>query len=78
MVPLLANPISGDDLLLYLAASNTVVSSTLVKEEKGIQRSIYYTSKAMVGTKIRYSQVEKLVHASIVLGKEATSLFSSI
>lgn len=55
-----------------------VVSSTLVKEEKGIQRSIYYTSKAMVGTKTRYSQVEKLVHALIVLGKEATSLFSSI
>ncbi|XP_022159204.1 uncharacterized protein LOC111025623 [Momordica charantia] len=60
VAPLLSKPIVGDELFLYLAVSDTAVSSALIKEEDGRQSPIYYTSKSMVDAKLIYPQVEKL------------------
>ena len=53
--PLLAKPEPGEGLLLYLAVSEHATSSVLLQEDdNGIQRPIYYTSKAMVDAEKRY------------------------
>ena len=42
--PLLSPLVMGEKLYLYLAVSNTTVSSTLFREEGNVQKPIYYTS----------------------------------
>ena len=50
----------GEPLLLYVAASNHVVSATLVieREEPGhhlkVQRPIYFISEVLTNPKVRY------------------------
>ena len=44
--PLLSPSVIGEKLHLYLAVSNTAVSSTLIREEDDVQRSVYDTSQA--------------------------------
>ena len=44
--PLLSPSVMGEKLYLYLAVSNTAVSSTLIKEEQKVQKLVYYTSQA--------------------------------
>ena len=45
--PVLAKPDKGDTLYLYIAVSDAAVSSVLVKDERGEQRPIFYTSQRM-------------------------------
>ena len=47
--PLLSTPIPKEELFLYLAVSASIVNSTLVREEHGIQYLVYYTSRALQG-----------------------------
>lgn len=46
-------------MYLYLATSQNVVSLVLVREEDEVQRPIYYVSRALKATEIRYSLLEK-------------------
>jgi hypothetical protein len=64
--PLLSRPLEGEILYLYLAVSPSTVSSTLVREETGVQRPVYFTSKALHGAEERYPQIEKLAFALVV------------
>ena len=41
--PLLNPSVTGEKLQLYLAVSNTTVSSALIREEEDIQRPTYYS-----------------------------------
>uniref|UniRef100_A0A2N9HBH6 RNA-directed DNA polymerase n=1 Tax=Fagus sylvatica TaxID=28930 RepID=A0A2N9HBH6_FAGSY len=57
-----------DDMLakpspLYLAVSQTAVSSALIREDGGTQLPVYYTSKAFQGAEERYPAMEKLALA---------------
>ena len=64
--PLLAKPKEGEALYLYLAASPEAVSSVLVQEDSGKQRSIYYASKILHDAEVRYTRTEKIVYALVV------------
>ena len=44
--PLLSPSVIGEKLYLYLAVSNTTVSSALIKEEGNVLKIVYYTSQA--------------------------------
>ena len=52
--PLLSPSRPGEELYLYLAISQAVVSATLVREENGSQRPVYFTSRAFRGAEERY------------------------
>jgi hypothetical protein len=58
--PVLVTPCEKEPMLLYIAATNQVVSSALVVErvedgkEHGVQRSVYYLSEVLSPTKQRY------------------------
>lgn len=73
--PLRSEP--GKELLLYLSISEGALSSMLVKEDRKIQRPIYFVSKVLQGPEIRYQKIEKLALALVTATRKlkAQSLF---
>ncbi|KAL6323501.1 hypothetical protein AAG906_039076 [Vitis piasezkii] len=58
--PILSSPQPGEQLYMYLAVSNCVVSVVLFRYIKdNEQRPFYYVSKAMVDAETRYSRMEQ-------------------
>jgi hypothetical protein len=68
-------------MLLYIAATNQVVSSTLVVErvedgkEHEVQRPVYYLSEVLSPTKQRYPHYQKLAYAIYMTGKKLPHYF---
>jgi prephenate dehydrogenase len=58
--PILTQPKKHEDMMLYIAATSTMVSVAIVVErEEGhaykVQRPVYYVSEVLTDSKIRYS-----------------------
>jgi hypothetical protein len=58
-------------MMLYIAATSTVVSAAIVVERKEghvykVQRLVYYISEVLTDSKIRYLQVQKLLYALLI------------
>ncbi|KAI5327472.1 hypothetical protein L3X38_026868 [Prunus dulcis] len=68
--PLLSKPVPGEDLFVYLAVSNSDVSSALIREELGPKHSVFYTSKALLDVETRYPKLENLILALVVLPRK--------
>jgi ribonuclease HI len=68
-------------MLLYIAATNQVVSSVLLVEraeegkEHGVQRPVYYLSEVLSPTKQRYPHYQKLAYAIYMTGKKLPHYF---
>ncbi|KAK1649723.1 hypothetical protein QYE76_067528 [Lolium multiflorum] len=66
--PILASPSESEPMLLYLAASNKVVSLVIVVErqeeghEYGVQRPVYYVIEVLTESKQRYPHFQKLAY----------------
>jgi hypothetical protein len=73
--PLLSRPVEGEVLYMYLAVSPSAVSSALVREEKGVQKPVYFTSRALRGAEERYPRIEKLAFALIVSARKLRPYF---
>ena len=58
--PVLAKPVEGEPLFLYIAVSATAVSGVLIREERGKQKPIFYVSKTLLDAESRYPLMEKL------------------
>ncbi|CAL2270520.1 unnamed protein product [Prunus armeniaca] len=68
--PLLSKPIPGEDLYIYLAVSDSAVSSALIREELGAQHPVFYTSKALLDAETRYPKMEKLIFSLVVSARK--------
>ena len=75
--PLLSPSMMGEELFLYLAVSNTAVSSTLIREEGNVQKPIYYTSQAFQGAKASYPRMEKIAFALLVASRKLCPYFQA-
>ena len=53
--PVLAKPVEGEPLFLYIAVSATAVSGVLIREERGEHKPIFYISKTLLDAESRYS-----------------------
>jgi hypothetical protein len=68
-------------MLLYIAATNQVVSSALVVEraedgkEHGVQRPVYYLSEVLSPTKQRYPHYQKIAYTIYMIGKKLPHYF---
>jgi hypothetical protein len=75
----LCPPEPRSPLLLYLSASNSAVSVVLMqeKEEEGKLKQIpvYFTSKALSGSKLFYSELEKITYAVVMAARKLRHYF---
>ncbi|XP_031120385.1 uncharacterized protein LOC116023521 [Ipomoea triloba] len=76
--PVLSKPEKDEVLFVYLAVSDRAVSSVLVREgAKGIQKPIYYVSKALQGAELRYTKFEKTALALWVTARRLAAYFQA-
>jgi len=75
--PLLSRPIEGKILYLYLAVSPSAVSSALVREDAGVQKPVYFTSKALHGAKEWYPRIEKFAFAFVISTRRLRPYFQA-
>ena len=81
-MPCSLQPDPCEPLLLYLAATNHVVSAALVveREEHGhalkVQSPVYFVSEVLSDTKSRYPQTLKLLYAVIMAAKKLQHYFT--
>jgi hypothetical protein len=65
--------------MLYLSTSNSAVSAMLVqeKEEEGKfkQIPVYFTSKALSGSKLFYSELEMIAYAIVMAARKLRHYF---
>jgi hypothetical protein len=70
--PVLTAPLPGEDLLLYIAGTTHVISSSIVVERSeeghtfGVQRPMYFVSEVLFESKVRYPAVQKLLYAILI------------
>jgi hypothetical protein len=74
----LCPPEPKSPLLLYLSASNSAVSVVLVQEkvveEKFKQIPVYFASEALSGSKLFYSELEKIAYAVVMAARKTKTL----
>ena len=65
--PLLSPSKPEEELFLYLAFSLATINATLVREEKRVQKLVYYSSQVLQGAEERYPSMEKLSFALVTI-----------
>ncbi|KAK0593290.1 hypothetical protein LWI29_034321 [Acer saccharum] len=75
--PLLSKPETAETLYMYLSVSEAATSSVLVRQEDGIQKPVYYTSKALLPAETRYSPAEKMALALITAARKLRPYFQA-
>ncbi|XP_075481342.1 uncharacterized protein LOC142522058 [Primulina tabacum] len=76
-LPVLVKPEPGEKLYVYLSATEYAVSSVLIKEEGTDQKPVYYVSHALRGPELRYSEVEKIALALVMIARKLRPYFLS-
>lgn len=73
--PLLSRETEGEILYLYLAVSPSALSSALIREDKGVQKPVYFTNRVLHGAEERYPRIEKLAFALVVSAQRLRPYF---
>jgi len=77
----MTGPSPGAELLLYIATSSSAVSATLVEErmveDTLKQLPIYFVSEALSGSKLLYSEMEKMAYAVVMAARKLRHYFQS-
>jgi hypothetical protein len=81
--PILTAPTPEESMLLYISATTQVVTAALVveREEPGrsqkVQRPMYFINEVLSNSKMRYSQMQKLVYAILMTKRKLQHYFST-
>jgi ribonuclease HI len=77
----MSKPSPKADLLLYIAATDTAIGVVLVEEQMEAdalrQFPIYYVSEALSGSKLFYSEMEKMAYAVVMAKRKLRHYFQS-
>ena len=79
----MTTPQPSEILLVYIAATNRVVSTAIVveREEAGhaykVQRPVYFIDEVLNESKARYPQVQKLLYAILITEDVAQRILSN-
>ena len=68
--PLLSPSRPKEELYLYIAVSQAAINAALVREEEGLQRPVYFISRAFQGAEERYPRMEKLAFALVTAARK--------
>lgn len=74
---MLAKPLEGETLILYLAVSDYAISAVLVREEGNLQLPVYYVSKRLLDAETRYTNMERLVFALLLAARKLRPYFQA-
>ena len=80
--PILVTPERGEHLLLYITASNHVVSAALVVEREEsrhhlkVQRPVYFIREVLTDPKVWYVQVQKLLYVVLMATRKLLHYFT--
>ncbi|GKC57783.1 reverse transcriptase domain-containing protein [Tanacetum coccineum] len=81
-LPMLVAPMEKEELIVYLATAKETVSAFLITEQEAKQMPIYFVSRALRGSEVNYTPMEKLVlplvHASKRLKRPRVSVKGQI
>ncbi|XP_075665779.1 uncharacterized protein LOC142635522 [Castanea sativa] len=66
-----------EELFLYLVVSSAAVSATLIREEKKVQKLVYFISWALREAEERYPQIEKLAFALVTAARKLKPYFQA-
>ena len=75
--PVLATPVTGEDMYLYLAVSGNVVSSVLARAKGRQHRPVYYVSHVLQDAHHRYSKFEKFILTIIITARRLRPYFDA-
>ena len=75
--PILVNPSKEELLTLYLAVSDFLTSTVLVRDRDRVQHPFYYCSRALRGAKERYPRMEKLILALVTAARKLCPYFQA-
>jgi len=62
---------------LYLVMTDRAVSTVLVREEEGVQRLVYYVSKALLDAETRYLKVKKIALVLVTASRKLRAYFQA-
>ena len=74
---LLAKPIEGEALFLYVHSSTCAISGALVRKNEAREEPIYFISKVLAPVETRYSLVEKMILAVVVASRKLKPYFKA-
>jgi hypothetical protein len=79
IAPVLASPMPREPMLLYIAATNRVVSAVVVVEReeggKTVQRPVYYLSEVLSTSKQNYPHYQKMTYGVYMAAKKLKHYF---
>ena len=67
----------GEELFLYLAVSPVAVSAAFIREEDGVQKPVYFASRALCDAEERYPPMEKLAFALVTGARKLKPYFQA-
>src|SRR4051812_2034710 len=79
--PILAAPEPGEPMLIYMAATNLVISIVVVVEQKepgyehGVQRPVYFVSEVLMESKQRYPHYQKIAYGVFLASRKLRHYF---
>jgi hypothetical protein len=73
----LSRTVPGEVLYLFLAVSLIAISVTLIREDEGLQKPVYFVSKALHGAEERYPQIKKLAFALVMASRKLRPYFQA-
>jgi uncharacterized membrane protein len=81
--PILTAPQLGENLLLYIAVTTHVISTTIVLEHQeeghtfGVQRLVYFISEVLSKSKVCYPTIQKLLYGLLFTSKKLRHYFDA-
>jgi len=75
--PVLCKPELGTPLRLYFAVKEKAISSVLLQKQDQVHKPIYFVSKVLQGSEVRYQALEKVALAVVFLAQRLCHYFQS-
>ena len=73
----MSNPESDEVLYTYIAIAHHAVSLVLIRDSNGLQKLVYYVSKSLHETEVRYLSLEKAILAVVHVTRKLPHYFQA-